>query len=134
MKRILKEGPYHFKRWMMILQKWEPVISDNFLASIPFWITVHGIPLHYWTEDTLRAIGKELGPVEDFDVDQARVRVAINGLKPLEINLAGERKQVELEYENLQKHCFHCLSLSHEGDDCPFGDVILRCYLSLYQR
>lgn len=120
---ILEKGPYHFKRWMLILQRWEPVVSDNFPALIPFWITVHGIPLHYWSEVTLETIGKELGPVEDFDVDQARVRVSINGLQPLEmkleINVAGEIKQVELEYENLQKHCFYCLSLTHEGDDCP---------------
>ncbi|KAH0904653.1 hypothetical protein HID58_044156 [Brassica napus] len=37
----------------------------------------------------------------------------------LEISLAGETKQVELEYEKLYKHCFSCLSLSHEVKDCP---------------
>ncbi|KAF3580015.1 hypothetical protein DY000_02029370 [Brassica cretica] len=37
----------------------------------------------------------------------------------LEISLAGETKQVELEYEKLDKHCFSCLSLSHEVKDCP---------------
>ncbi|KAL0734670.1 hypothetical protein Bca4012_010880 [Brassica carinata] len=30
-----------------------------------------------------------------------------------------EIKQVELEYEQFGKHCFFCLSLSHESDDCP---------------
>lgn len=121
---ILSKGPYHFKRWMLILQRWEPIVSDNFPSLIPFWISVHSIPLHYWTEDALKAIGKVLGPVEDWDVDRGRVRVSINGLKPLEmkhdISLpSGEIKEVELEYENLEKHCFHCLSLTHEGDACP---------------
>ncbi|KAF3559271.1 hypothetical protein F2Q69_00011178 [Brassica cretica] len=37
----------------------------------------------------------------------------------LEISLAGETKQVDLEYEKLDKHCFSCLSLSHEVKDCP---------------
>ncbi|KAG5399507.1 hypothetical protein IGI04_014114 [Brassica rapa subsp. trilocularis] len=38
----------------------------------------------------------------------------------LDISLpSGEIKEVELEYENLEKHCFHCLSLTHEGDACP---------------
>ena len=32
---------------------------------------------------------------------------------------SGEIKQVELEYEGLEKHCFTCHSLSHEKDDCP---------------
>ncbi|RID54264.1 hypothetical protein BRARA_G01598 [Brassica rapa] len=123
LQHILSKAPFHFKRWMLILQRWEPIISDNFPALIPFWITIHGIPLHYWTEEALRAIGKELGPVEDFDVEKGRVRVMINGLKPLEtkldISMAGEIKQVELEFEKLEKHCFYCLSLTHEVDDCP---------------
>ncbi|KAG2299304.1 hypothetical protein Bca4012_010881 [Brassica carinata] len=71
---ILSEGAYHFKRWMIILQKWEPIVSDHFPAFISFLITIHGIPLHYWTEEALRAIGKELGPVEGFDVEKGRMR------------------------------------------------------------
>lgn len=51
------------------------------------------------------------------------VRVQVNGLKPLEMFLdvtlgAEGTKKVELEYEKLEKHCFHCKSLSHEKDDC----------------
>ncbi|KAF3494090.1 hypothetical protein DY000_02054190 [Brassica cretica] len=60
--------------------------------------------------------GLTLGPVENTDAIKGRVRVIINGLKPLErhleISLKGETKQVELEYEKLEKHCFSCLSLS----------------------
>ncbi|KAJ4901222.1 DUF4283 domain-containing protein [Raphanus sativus] len=108
---------------MLILQRWEPIVSDSFPALIPFWIKVHGIPLHYWTEDTLRAIGKALGPVDGFDVDQGKVRVFVNALKPLEmkleISLAGDFKQVELQYLNLQKHCFACKALSYEVEECP---------------
>ncbi|CAF2293219.1 unnamed protein product [Brassica napus] len=38
----------------------------------------------------------------------------------LDITLAaGGTKQVEIEYEKLEKHCFLCKSLSHEQDDCP---------------
>lgn len=61
--------------------------------------------------------------MEDWDVEKGRVRVLINGLKPLEmrmdINLSGEIKQVELHYEHLEKHCFSCNSLSHEREGCP---------------
>ncbi|KAJ4883127.1 Uncharacterized protein Rs2_33220 [Raphanus sativus] len=32
---------------------------------------------------------------------------------------SGEIKQVELEYEGLEKHCFLCFSLSHERESCP---------------
>lgn len=64
-------------------------------------------------------------------MDQGRVRVLINGLKPLEMILdvntpSGELKQVEREYENLQKYCFVCHSLSHEKEDCPSRHPALR--------
>ncbi|KAF2551143.1 hypothetical protein F2Q68_00036602 [Brassica cretica] len=67
---------------------------------------------------------KALGPVETTDEVKERVRVIVNGLKPLErfleISLkSGETKKVELEYEKLEKHCFSCLSLSHEAGNCP---------------
>ncbi|KAG2328014.1 hypothetical protein Bca52824_010742 [Brassica carinata] len=32
---------------------------------------------------------------------------------------SGGTKEVELEYEYLQKHCFLCMSLSHEQEACP---------------
>lgn len=124
LQMILAKAPFHFKRWMIILQRWEPIISDFFPALIPFWITIHGIPLHYWTKTSLDTIGNELGPVDGYEVEKGRIRVLINGLKPLEMNLdislpSGEIKQVELEYDNLEKHCFICYSLSHEKEDCP---------------
>lgn len=99
------------------------MVSDFFPALIPFWITVHGLPLHYWTHAALESIGKELSPVEGYEVEKERMRVLINGLKPLEmkleVSLAGDIKQVELEYDDLGKHCFICYSLTHEKEDCP---------------
>ena len=115
---ILSKSPFHFKKWMLILQRWEPIVSDAFPARITFWINVHGIPLHYWTEPTINAIGDALGPIEDRDADRARLRVQVNGLEPLimRMDLQLPSKQVievELEYEKLEKHCFLCKSLSH---------------------
>ncbi|XP_013589145.1 uncharacterized protein LOC106442613 [Brassica napus] len=83
LQSILLKAPYHFKRWMIMLQRWEPVVSDSFPSIISFWIRIHGIPLHYWTEEALEAIGSELGRVESKDVHNGRVRITINGLLPL---------------------------------------------------
>lgn len=120
---VLADSPYHFKRWMIILKRWEPIVSDYFPALIPFWITIHGLPLHFWTDVAIEAIGNDLGLVEAVDVNKGRIRVWVNGLRPLEmfldVSLAGKIKQVELEYENLEKHCFICHSLSHDKDNCP---------------
>ena len=111
---------------MLLIQRWEPVVSDKFPAHLPFWIQIHGVPLYYWYDEAIRAIGKELGVVEDCDPTRARVRVLVNGLNPLEmirdISLpAGEIIQVEVAYDKLEKHCFRCFSLTHEKDDCPLA-------------
>ncbi|KAL0854044.1 hypothetical protein Bca101_059196 [Brassica carinata] len=121
---ILNKAPFHFKRWMLLIQRWEPIVSDKFPADIPFWIQIHGLPLHYWSDEAIRAIGGELGFVEACIPTQARVRVVINGLNPLEmirdISLpSGETTEVEFDYEKLEKHCFKCFSLSHEKAECP---------------
>ncbi|KAJ4911972.1 Uncharacterized protein Rs2_06593 [Raphanus sativus] len=124
MQVILAKAPFHFKRWMLILQKWEPIVSDNFPSRISFWIQVHGIPLHYWIDGTINAIGAVLGPIEAREVDKARLRVQINGLQALimcmDLELPSkEVVEIVLEYEHLEKHCFYCKPLTHEDGDCP---------------
>lgn len=129
LQTILAKAPFHFKNWMFILKKWEPVVSDSFPAIIPFWVRAHGIPLHYWMDGTIDAIGATLGPIVDREVDKARFRVHVNGLKPLIMKLdlqLPSRKvvEVEVEYEKLGKHCFFCKSLTHEDTEkhpCPLS-------------
>ncbi|CAB78093.1 putative protein [Arabidopsis thaliana] len=126
---VLKKAPYHFKKWMFILQRWEPIVSEAFPAFIPFWIKVNDIPMHHCTELTLNTIGQALGPVIDKDLSDGRIRVNINGLEPLEMKIpirlpTGEVTTVFLEYEKLEKHCFSCFSLSHEEKACPLKPLV----------
>lgn len=121
---VMRRAPFHYKRWMVILQRWEPVISASFPRRTPFWINIHGLPLHFWTFESLEAIAKALGPRLDEDVPQGRLRIDVDCLRNLEMHLpvelpSGDVLTVDLEYENLQKHCFFCFSLFHEVDDCP---------------
>lgn len=77
---VLSWSPFHFKHWMFILQRWEPIISDDFPSNILFWIQLQGVPQHYWTEKALSTIGKSLGKVEVTDTEGVRLRVHINAL------------------------------------------------------
>ncbi|KAG5405229.1 hypothetical protein IGI04_011348, partial [Brassica rapa subsp. trilocularis] len=57
-------------------------------------------------------------------IEDNKVRVRINGLRPLDMTLdtvlpSGGTKKVELHFEKLEKHCFSCHSLTHEDSDCP---------------
>lgn len=124
LKQVLNKAPFHYKEWMLILQAWEPIVSDRFPSSISFWVKIHDIPPHHRTCQTIRTIGKELGHVTAQDIDETKIRVDVNGLKPLEMKLEvrfskNEIAWVELEYEKLKKHCFKCFSLSHEDRNCP---------------
>ncbi|KAG2264131.1 hypothetical protein Bca52824_071210 [Brassica carinata] len=126
LQRVLDNRPYHFAYWMIILQRWEPVISSTFPSQIPFWIRIKGLPLHYWHEDMICDIGKELGTLLNHELTKtsARIKVLIDGLKPLEKKSiiefdSGEESLIYLEYERLENHCSLCQSLSHLKDDCP---------------
>lgn len=124
LQSVMRRAPFHYKRWMIILQKWEPIVSSSFPKRTPFWIKVHGLPLHYWTEETLFTIGKELGPRLDDDIPHGKIRINIDCLSKLEMQLpiqlpSGEELTVDLEYEKLEKHCFFCFSLFHEEEACP---------------
>lgn len=121
---VLSKGPYHYKKWMLLIQRWEPVVQESFPSSISFWLRVHDLPLHFWDDQTLDIIGKEIGSVSGKNTEEARVRVDMNGLNPLTMNLevrlpSDEVITVEFEYLKLEKHCFTCFSLLHEEVDCP---------------
>ncbi|KAL0702371.1 hypothetical protein Bca4012_058493 [Brassica carinata] len=76
-------------------------------------------------DETINAIGAELGFVEDREACKAHARVKLNGLRQLEMRRhillpSGEVKEVELEYEKLEKQCFLCKALSHEDSHCSW--------------
>lgn len=124
LQTVLDKGPYHYKRWMLILQRWEPVVSENFPSQISFWVKIHGIPLHYWNEKAVETISDALGHVSSRNAKEAKFRVEVNGLLPLEMKMeillpSEEVTEVEFQYLKIEKHCFTCFSLLHEEEDCP---------------
>lgn len=83
--QVLKDRPFRYNHWMVILQRWEPVISPLFPSQIPFWIRLHGLPLHYWHEKMIYSLGQDLGTQEDYKITKtsARIKISIDALKPL---------------------------------------------------
>lgn len=97
---VLEKRPFHFAKWMIILQRWEPAAAPSFPSLIPFWIKVQGIPVHLWTEETIRGLGEDLGVFEKLEITPltGRMKVQINGLLPL-------LKQSIIEYSNGDEVC-----------------------------
>ena len=122
---VLDKRPYHYARWMIILQRWEPTISPSFPSMIPFWVRIQGFPIHLWFEAIARSIGEDLGTFETSDItDQVfRMRVHVNGRLPLLKSSvieypSGDKIVATLLYEKLERHCLKCGRLDHEVRDC----------------
>ena len=122
---VLEKQPYHYARWMIILQRWEPTVSPDFPSMIPFWIKIQGIPIHLWSEGTVRSIGEDIGTFESAEISSTsvRMRVHVNGRLPLIKTSVieydnGDEVTATLQYERLEKHCSQCLKLDHEYRDC----------------
>lgn len=122
---VLDKRPYHYARWMIILQRWEPTTSPQFPSLIPFWIKVQGIPVHLWKEETIQQLGDDIGIFEEADITSlaVRMKVQINGRLPLLKQSVieysnGDEVTAYFVYEKLEKHCTMCGRLDHELRDC----------------
>lgn len=131
LKLVLANCPYHCDNWMVIIQRWEPIISSTFPSKIPFWIELRGLPLHFWHHKMIYKIGHELGTLDDYEISatSARMRVLIDGLGPLTKETiidfdSGEECLLTLEYEGLKNHCSVCSRLSHLQADCPYRETL----------
>ena len=126
LQTVLHNRPYNYGRWMVLIQRWEPIISASFPSQIPFWISLSGIPLHYWHEKVVSNIGLEFGELETYEVTKssARIRCVVDGLKPLIMESilefdSGEESLITLEYEKLGNHCSYYYRLTHLQSQCP---------------
>ncbi|XP_048603602.1 serine/arginine repetitive matrix protein 1-like [Brassica napus] len=134
---VLEKQPYHFARWMIILQRWEPTCSPEFPSMIPFWIKIHGVPIHLWTEETIRSLGKDIGTFETAEITSTsiRMRVHVNGRLPLIKKSIleypnGDEVAAVLVYERLERHCSQCGRLDHELRDCLEAKALKRALLA----
>lgn len=119
LRKVLHLRPSHFGRWMIILQRWESIISPSFPSQIPLRISFKDSLLYYRHEKVVRNIGMELGELDDYHVSRlsARVRVLLDGLNPLIMETVleydfGEECAILLEYEKLENYCKCCFRLS----------------------
>lgn len=130
---VLEKRPYHFAKWMVMVERWEPTTDPTFPSLIPFWIKVQGIPIHLWTEETVKSIGEDIGIYEEAEITNfsVRMRVQINGRLPLIKKTTieypnGDEVLVHLVYEKLEKHCTQCHKLDHERGDCLQAKALKR--------
>ncbi|XP_048622738.1 uncharacterized protein LOC125591881 [Brassica napus] len=120
---VLKKRMCHINHWIFALERWEPFTSENFPNTIPFWIKVTGVPVHFWNDKTFEEIPKALGKKMDIDSKNARLQVSIDADRPLQFNRRigfpnGDTGKVSFEYEGLNRYCFACNRNSHDVYSC----------------
>ncbi|KAG2324231.1 hypothetical protein Bca52824_006959 [Brassica carinata] len=122
---VLKMEPFHFDYWMVSLVRWKPVLEANYPSSITFWVRVLDMPLQFRAAQTLHSVGQAIGRViGEVDVLGGRVRVEVDGFKPLIFTMAIEFEEgvevtVSLRYEKLFGYCRECFRMTHDKTRCP---------------
>lgn len=97
------------------------------------WVRISNIPIIHYTKQAISGLGDLVGHVEEvaFDPkkpqshDYVRVKIRFHVSKPLNksrtLNLhGGGQTTIYYYYEKVQKRCYHCQSLTHAKEKCPF--------------
>ncbi|ESQ34441.1 hypothetical protein EUTSA_v10009587mg [Eutrema salsugineum] len=122
---VLEKRPFFFDQWMFPLERWVPSVRVDFPSTMLFWIHIDGIPPHYLKEQTVKSIGEKLGDLIQWEVNPAKVRVLVECENPLQFerlvqfSSTGDEVVVTFRYEKLEKFCFICQRISHDGRHCP---------------
>ncbi|KAL0692066.1 hypothetical protein Bca4012_059246 [Brassica carinata] len=122
---VLEKRPFFFDQWMFPLERWVPSVRTDFPSTMIFTVFIEGIPEHYLKEPTVKGIGEKLGELISWDVKKAKVRVSVECEKPLQFerrlqfSSTGDEVVISFQYEKLQKWCFICNRMTHDGKRCP---------------
>ncbi|XXG79808.1 hypothetical protein AAC387_Pa09g0802 [Persea americana] len=119
-------SPWTVAGHLLILTRWVPDFDPTkvYIATLPIWVSMPGLPFEYWVEDQIR---KMVAPVGQFvKIDEvtraqgrhttkakaARALMEINPSKPtikgIFLKSASGHKFQELHYENLPKNYEIC--------------------------
>ncbi|KAF3596401.1 hypothetical protein DY000_02026519 [Brassica cretica] len=134
MLTVLKDRPWSYNHWTMVIERWVPAPPRDFLTSFEVWIRIRHIPLNHFTTDTMYLCAKKIGRVIEFaydpkvshTTDYVRAKVAFTADSPAfeakNLNLpSGDVVVIEYEYEKIHKRCFGCFRLTHEKSSCPYS-------------
>ncbi|XP_009101982.1 uncharacterized protein LOC103828136 [Brassica rapa] len=129
---VLEKGVQTFNEWVIVMERWVENPPEDYLQYVNLWVQISKIPVNYYTEVALTALGDIVGKtiVVAFDPSKpitqpfVRVQVKFNVANPLRMAKTldlGEGKStvIHFDYENVQKRCFTCHRLNHEKSICP---------------
>lgn len=95
---ILEKGVHTFNDWTLAIDRWVEVPPPDYLLFIPVWVQIRNMPVNYYTEEAITALGELIGEVKvvAFDLEKSqsreyvRVLVRFNVTRPLRKSKVGQ--------------------------------------------
>lgn len=127
MQKVIDAGPYFYNNRPIVMRPWSESyrFENDVLKTMPLWIRLPNLPLHYWSIDSLSRIGSLLGtPIcaDDCTTGQkrisfARMMVEMDISKPLPkfvtIEAHGQVRSQPVWYEWAPPFCTKCGVAGH---------------------
>lgn len=66
---VLKDRPWSYNHWTLLLERWCPSPPRDYLTKLEVWIRIRNIPVVHYTSDTMFALAKKIGKVEEIAYD-----------------------------------------------------------------
>jgi Domain of unknown function (DUF4283)/Zinc knuckle len=137
--RVISKAPWHFKQDVLALLPLEmaPEDLDKGRCRVHLWVQLHQAPLSRLGKPAFQKLLVVLGEVIDTELEGmdkwerfARTKMAIDPDRPLLDKLplllpGGERYEVLVHYERLQRVCLYCARIGHEVEGCEDRNTLL---------
>lgn len=130
---IINQGPWFWGNAGLFITPWFSDFDANktVVSTMPVWVRLHNLPLHFWHRKALTAIGNSIRKHLKIDEDRAnrgiftyaRICVEVDlsqGLPDhITINFNNSLWTQQLDYENTTFRCRSCLQTGHLQYACP---------------
>jgi len=131
--KFFEGGPYFFATVGLYMRPWimNFVLERETFTSVPVWVSLYSLPLDYWKNESLMAIGNKLGRFVKISKATRRgkyisfaricVEMDLSGALPDEVILEAfdEERVQTVDYEHIPFRCHRCHEHGHLFRGCP---------------
>lgn len=129
---ILDNGPWTYKDWLVVVDRWTRRAYPDYLRIIRFWVKILNLPDDSRNDRVVSEVGGILGHVDEIHIQQPTseqagevwVRVPIDISTKLtfaryfHLDASGEPILIRYVYDKLRRFCTACGSLNHLASGC----------------